>query len=241
MIMAYLGKLDMAMLKHGLESTARLSCFVLFILIGSTTINSVSTVKPEIFVYTSLSKEDARDLIKQTHNFDNLVDKARKDEEPLNIPKQKVYLTNADSKTVSVSFVGDFDVTSKENGTFALFYYEYENGLNGRTFKEIREKKGLTYSIQNVLMGLEKYSYIAVDSSTQNEMYEMIDGIREFLGNPDKLDKKLFEDTKQSLINEYEDQALKGYALYKDYSEKEYLGLETDRSKILSKIKSLHI
>ena len=202
-------------------------------------INSVSTVKPEIFVYTSLSKEDVIDLIKQTHNFDNLADKARKDEEPLNIPKQKVYLTNADSKTVSVSFVGDFDVTSRENSTFALFYYEYENGLNGRTFKEIREKKGLTYSISNVLMGLEKYSYIAVNSSTQNEkMYEMIDGIREFLGNPDKLDKKLFDDTKQSLINEYEDQALKGYELYKDYSEKEYLGLETDRSKILSKIKA---
>ena len=37
MIMAFSrGKLDMAMLKHGLESTARLSCFVLFILIGST-------------------------------------------------------------------------------------------------------------------------------------------------------------------------------------------------------------
>lgn len=36
-------------------------------------------------------------------------------------------------------------------------------------------------------------------------MYEMIDGVREFLGNPDKLDKKLFDDTKQSLINEYED------------------------------------
>lgn len=50
----------------------------------------------------------------------------------------------------------------------------------------------------------------------------------------------MFDDTKQSLINEYEDQALKGYALYKDYSsEKEYLGLETDRSKILSKIKVL--
>ena len=30
------GKLDMALLKHGLESTARLSCFVMFILIGST-------------------------------------------------------------------------------------------------------------------------------------------------------------------------------------------------------------
>ncbi|HNH64404.1 MAG TPA: TRAP transporter large permease subunit, partial [Thauera aminoaromatica] len=30
------GKLDMALLKHGLEATARLSCFVLFILIGST-------------------------------------------------------------------------------------------------------------------------------------------------------------------------------------------------------------
>lgn len=72
-------------------------------------INSVSTVKPEIFAYTSLSKEDVIDLIKQTHNFDNLVDKARKViEEPLNIPKQKVYFTNADSKTVSVSFVGDF-------------------------------------------------------------------------------------------------------------------------------------
>ena len=150
-----------------------------------------------------------------------------------------MYLTNADSKTVSVSFVGDFDVTSRENSTFALFYYEYENGLNGRTFKEIREKKGLTYGISNILMGLEKYSYIAVNSSTQNEkMYEMIDGVREFLGNPDKLDKKLFDDTKQSLINEYEDQALKGYELYKDYSEKEYLGLETDRSKILSRIKA---
>jgi tripartite ATP-independent transporter DctM subunit len=37
MIMAFArGKLDMALLKHGLESTARLSCFVLFILIGST-------------------------------------------------------------------------------------------------------------------------------------------------------------------------------------------------------------
>ena len=37
MIMAFSrGKLDMALLKHGLESTARLSCFVLFILIGST-------------------------------------------------------------------------------------------------------------------------------------------------------------------------------------------------------------
>ena len=37
MIMAFSrGKLDMALLKHGLESTARLSCFVMFILIGST-------------------------------------------------------------------------------------------------------------------------------------------------------------------------------------------------------------
>ena len=37
MIMALVrGKLDMGLLKHGLESTARLSCFVLFILIGST-------------------------------------------------------------------------------------------------------------------------------------------------------------------------------------------------------------
>ena len=37
MIMAFSrGKLDMAQLKQGLESTARLSCFVLFILIGST-------------------------------------------------------------------------------------------------------------------------------------------------------------------------------------------------------------
>ncbi len=37
MIMALMrGKLDMPLLKHALESTARLSCFVLFILIGST-------------------------------------------------------------------------------------------------------------------------------------------------------------------------------------------------------------
>ena len=37
MLMAFSrGKLDMKQLKHGLESTARLSCFVLFILIGST-------------------------------------------------------------------------------------------------------------------------------------------------------------------------------------------------------------
>ncbi|WP_341650054.1 TRAP transporter large permease [Thauera humireducens] len=37
MIMAAMrGKLDMPLLKHALESTARLSCFVLFILIGST-------------------------------------------------------------------------------------------------------------------------------------------------------------------------------------------------------------
>ena len=37
MIMAWArGKLDMGLLKHALESTARLSCFVLFILIGST-------------------------------------------------------------------------------------------------------------------------------------------------------------------------------------------------------------
>ena len=37
MIMAFArGKLDGALLKHALESTARLSCFVLFILIGST-------------------------------------------------------------------------------------------------------------------------------------------------------------------------------------------------------------
>ncbi len=37
MIMALMrGKLDMGLLKHALESTARLSCFVLFILIGST-------------------------------------------------------------------------------------------------------------------------------------------------------------------------------------------------------------
>ncbi len=37
MILAFSrGKLDLAMLKHGLEATARLSCFVLFILIGST-------------------------------------------------------------------------------------------------------------------------------------------------------------------------------------------------------------
>lgn len=48
------------------------------------------------------------------------------------------------------------DVTSKENSTFALFYYEYENGLNGRTFKEIREKKGLTYGISNILYGSRK-------------------------------------------------------------------------------------
>jgi len=37
MVMALMrGKLDMGLLKHALESTARLSCFVLFILIGST-------------------------------------------------------------------------------------------------------------------------------------------------------------------------------------------------------------
>lgn len=34
-------------------------------------------------------------------------------------------------------------------------------------------------------MGLEKYSYIAVNSSTQNEkMYEMIDGVRNLLETP---------------------------------------------------------
>ena len=111
--------------------------------------------------------------------------------------------------------------------------------MSSRLFQEIREKKGLTYSISNILVGLEKYSYIAVDTSTQNDkLHEMIDSVKEFLGDPSKLDKKLFEATKQTLINEYENQSLKGNSLYADYSQKNKLGLETDRSKLLENIKA---
>ena len=202
-------------------------------------INSLSTKKPDIFAYTSLSKEDIIELIKKTDKFDNITEKKRMEPINIDIPKQKVYVTHANSKTVSLSIVGNFDLASDENTTFALFYNEYENGLNGRTFKEIREKKGLTYNISNVLMGLEKHSYILIDTSTQNDkVNEMIDSVKEFLGDANKLDKKVFESTKQVLVNEYENQSLKGYGLYSDYTQKEMLNLETDRAKTLEAIKA---
>ena len=205
----------------------------------SNLINNISTFKPEIFVYSSLPKEDIIELINKTNKFDTRIEKKPIEPTVIDIPTQKVYVTYANSKTATVSIIGNFDLASKENLTFALFYNEYENGLNGRTFKEIREKKGLTYSISNILVGLEKYSYIAVDTSTQNDkLHEMIDSVKEFLGDPSKLDKKLFEATKQTLINEYENQSLKGNSLYADYSQKNKLGLETDRSKLLENIKA---
>ena len=66
----------------------------------------------------------------------------------------------------------------------------------------------------------------------------MIDSVKEFLGDANKLDKKAFESTKQVLVNEYENQSLKGYGLYSDYTQKEMLNLETDRAKTLEAIKA---
>ena len=201
-------------------------------------INNVNNIKPTIFVYSSLPKDEILKLIDQTHNFNNLENKDRLEDDVKTINKGKVYLTNINSKLVDISFLSEFGKLDKESYLFSVFYNEYENGLNGRTFNEIREKKGLTYDVSNYITAYEKYPYIVLRSPTQNDKtVEMIESVKEFLGDANKLDEKTFDMTKRSLINQYENQMLKGYQLYSSYTEKVRLGLETDDSKFLEQIK----
>ena len=205
-------------------------------------LNEISKLPHEIVVYSPFDKKTMIDVLKETHNV-NITEKKEKilDLKP-DTQKGNVYLTNVESAVANVSLLSNYSKISDENYIFTLFYNEYENGLSGRTFKEIREKKGLTYNINNFIQNNEKNAYITIKTSTQyDKLDEMLLSLKDILTSGSKgLNEEIFETAKKTLINTYEHMQLKGMQLYyNEYTLNSTLQLTTMKTpeEILEKIK----